>query len=199
MVTWATLGPFNQAIINITPFTLHTNNNPFVWSSLFYPNGNMKLIRLGWADAPALGRVMVNMTPKPGGRYDNIKTWILKTKRLTRSFIMRLSKEIIRLFVLFSVLAGGWMCRVCCFLILWILLWYPDSTDMSPVNTRIFWWYIIIQYFVFTPIMSGHMSLELMAGDISALSQLSLRGSASDGGMSPDVTCTSCVWGPSDN
>ena len=37
------------------------------------------------------------------------------------------------------------------------------------------------------------------AGDISALSQLSLRGSASDGGMSPDVTCTSCVWGPSHN
>ena len=37
------------------------------------------------------------------------------------------------------------------------------------------------------------------AGDISALSQLSLRGSASDRGMSPDVTCTSCVWGPSDN
>ena len=39
--------------------------------------------------------------------------------------------------------------------------------------------------FVFTPIRSGHMSLVLMAGDISALSQLSLQGSASDRGMSP--------------
>ena len=37
---------------------------------------------------------------------------------------MRLSREIIRLFVLFSVLAGGWMCRVCCFLIFVYFLFF---------------------------------------------------------------------------
>ena len=108
---------------------------------------------------------------------------------------MRLSREIIRLFVLFSVLARGWMCRVCCFLIFvsaqtmtchlghdkrLIMLW-PGVCDLGPAHVPgvADWWPPISQ-----PCLPVY--------------QLSRRGWASDRRR---VTCTSCVciWGPEQN
>lgn len=109
----------------------------------FCPSGNMRVIWLG-------GAVHLHWAGIRGNRmgqaeHDTRDRWLIWHKlnqninpenKAIIIFIMRLSREIIRLFVLFSVLAGGWMCRVCCFLnfVYFYFVWTKTLTCHLNLN-----------------------------------------------------------------